>query len=85
MRFNLGSALLDLERWREAIPHLEQAVQLRPEWGDARRALGFALVQSGREADALTQGEAWVRAAPNDPAARAALVELRGLMDARRK
>jgi predicted TPR repeat methyltransferase len=64
---------------------LEQAVQLRPEWSDARRALGFALVRSGREADALAQAEAWLRAAPNDPVPRAALEELQRVMDGRRK
>lgn len=57
--------------------HREQAVELRPAWPEVRRALGFALVRIDRPADAVMHCEAWVRLAPCDPAAQAALTELR--------
>jgi serine/threonine protein kinase/Tfp pilus assembly protein PilF len=45
--FNLGTVLLRLERYEEAIPLLEQAVALRPEFGSAWYNLGLARDLSG--------------------------------------
>jgi Flp pilus assembly protein TadD len=45
---NLGSALSNRERFEEAAVHLARAVELNPEYGDARYNLGYVLVRLGQ-------------------------------------
>lgn len=45
--WQLGIALICLERYREAVPVLKRAVELKPDFGEAHFNLGFALARSG--------------------------------------
>ena len=45
--WQLGIALICLERYREAVPILQRAVELKPDFGEAHFNLGFALARSG--------------------------------------
>jgi len=45
--WQLGVALICLERYSEAIPILQRAVDLKPDFGEAHFNLGFALARSG--------------------------------------
>ena len=64
----LGAALLSSGDAAGAEPHLREAVRLRPGSAEALNALGVALTQLGRPADAETALEAFRRAAIADPA-----------------
>ncbi len=57
--FMLGEEALDRENWAEATAQLEKALQLNPDFDQAMTALGRALHQQGRDADA----EKWVQKA----------------------
>ena len=61
-RENLGDALLEAGDARAAIPHLEQAVRLDPEFPGARNNLGTALGLVGRNDEAAVQFQAALRA-----------------------
>src|ERR1051326_8287832 len=63
---NLGTALLDLNRPAEAIPHFEEAVRLRPGDPSARRNLGTALGMKGRMEEAIAHLREAVRLLPGD-------------------
>ena len=60
-RENLGDALLEAGDARAAIPHLEQAVRLDPEFPGARNNLGSALGLVGRYDEAAAQFQAALR------------------------
>jgi tetratricopeptide (TPR) repeat protein len=45
--WQLGVALICLQRYAEAVPILQRAVQLKPDFGEAHFNLGFALARSG--------------------------------------
>jgi tetratricopeptide (TPR) repeat protein len=45
--FQLGIALICVERYTEAVPILQRAVELKPDFGEAHFNLGFALARSG--------------------------------------
>jgi Flp pilus assembly protein TadD len=45
---NLGSALSNRDRFEEAAVHLARAVELKPDYGDARYNLGYVLVRLGQ-------------------------------------
>jgi len=64
---NLGSYLIDQPgRLAEAVPHLERAVALRPESGQARSDLGIALAGTpGRLDDAIAEFQAAIRLRPD--------------------
>jgi Flp pilus assembly protein TadD len=47
-QFNLGSALVALDRNEEGIPYLERSVRLSPDNAAARNSYGAALVQAGQ-------------------------------------
>jgi len=55
----LGTALVRLERYDEAIPWFEKALAEKPEDGDALTGLGVALAETGRLEEAV---ETWGRA-----------------------
>ncbi len=57
--FMLGEEALDRKEWAEAAAQLERALQLNPDFDQAMTALGRALHQQGRDADA----EKWVQKA----------------------
>ena len=61
---NVGVALSDLNRLKEAIEHDEQAIRLKPDFADAYSNLGFLLDLSGRAPEAIQQLE---RALSLDP------------------
>ncbi len=63
----LGAALLSSGDAAGAEPHLREAVRLRPGSAEALNALGVALTQLARPADAETALEAFRRAAIADP------------------
>ena len=54
LRFSLGNALLRAERAAEALPHLQQAVELDPHYSAAWKLLGRTLADAGRAADAVS-------------------------------
>jgi tetratricopeptide (TPR) repeat protein len=45
--FQLGIALICLERYADAVPILRRAVEIKPDFGEAHFNLGFALARSG--------------------------------------
>ena len=45
---DIGVAILKKGRVKEAISHLEQALQIRPDYADAANDLGYALLTAGR-------------------------------------
>ena len=61
---DLGLALLETGKPDEAIPELETALRIRPEYFDARVNLGRAFLQKGRNADARVLLEEAIRANP---------------------
>ncbi|MES2697143.1 MAG: tetratricopeptide repeat protein [Verrucomicrobiota bacterium] len=61
---NLAILLVDTGRAAEAIPHYEQALQLRKDYVEAEKNIGFALVTVGRPAEALPHLERAVRLRP---------------------
>jgi tetratricopeptide (TPR) repeat protein len=63
---NLGSALAGLGRLPEAAAHFRKAIELKPNYGDARYNLGFALVRLGRLEDGTQQLEEAVRLEPEN-------------------
>jgi tetratricopeptide (TPR) repeat protein len=62
---NFGDALLDEGKVDEAIPHLQQALQLNPNYAEARNNLGNALFQKGEVDDAITQIQQALELKPN--------------------
>jgi len=54
LRFGLGNAYSQAQRWPEAIAHLQRAVALDPDYSAAWKLLGKALVASGDIAAART-------------------------------
>jgi tetratricopeptide (TPR) repeat protein len=67
---NLAVALTSAGRPAEAIPHLEQALQLRPHYPQAENNLGDALVRLGRPAEAIPHFENALRLQPRFAEAR---------------
>jgi tetratricopeptide (TPR) repeat protein len=62
---NLGAFLTEQGSWREAIPHLKEAVRLKPDQSDAHNNLGNALSKDpGRSAEAISEFEAALRLDP---------------------
>jgi len=57
--FMLGEEALDRQQWGDAATHLQKALQLNPEFDQAMTALGRALKELGREAEA----ETWIKKA----------------------
>jgi protein O-mannosyl-transferase len=63
---NLGQELqTKRRRVSEAIAHFEQALELQPDYPEARNNLGLALTQVGRSADAIPHLEEAVRLKPS--------------------
>jgi len=53
-QFQLGIALICLERYAEAVPILQRAIELKPDFGEAHFNLGFALARSGNAHAAIS-------------------------------
>jgi tetratricopeptide (TPR) repeat protein len=62
----LGSALVEIGRFADAIPHLEAALRLDDRSASAHGDLGTALMQQGRLAEALTHLGRAATLAPRD-------------------
>jgi tetratricopeptide (TPR) repeat protein len=67
---NLAVALISSGRPAEALPHLEQALQLRPVYPQAENNLGDALVRLGRPTEAIPHFENALRLQPRFAEAR---------------
>jgi tetratricopeptide (TPR) repeat protein len=79
-RNNLGNALLQLERTKEAIAELEEAVRIKPDYAEGRNSLGAALYHAGRTQEAIAEFAAALRIKPDFVEARRNLEQmLRGL------
>ena len=52
---NLGSALYDQGRFEEAIPHLQEALRLKPQYVDAHNNLGLTFWRLGRDQPSIEQ------------------------------
>ena len=52
---NLGTALVDRGRLPEAESNLRKAIELKPQYGDARYNLGYVLIRSGRMEEGARQ------------------------------
>ncbi len=68
-QFSVGITLTSLGRPQEAIPHFEEAVQLRPNDGGTHNNYGFALMLVGRAPEALPHIEKAIRLKPDSAAA----------------
>jgi len=66
---NLGNALADAGRAREAIVHDEEALRLKPDYPEAHNNLGVALEEQGRAPEAIAQYREALRLKPNYPEA----------------
>jgi tetratricopeptide (TPR) repeat protein len=64
---NLGNYLMDSGRLSEALPYLETAVRIDPEFALARNNLGIALGKMGRLPEAIAQLQIAVRLSPDAP------------------
>jgi tetratricopeptide (TPR) repeat protein len=67
---NLGSALSNRERFEEAAVHLARAVELKPDYGDARYNLGYVLVRLGQLEAGIRELTEAVRLEPENYMAR---------------
>lgn len=76
VQFNLGTLLAEAGRPAEAITHLERAVELDPDSGEARFNLARALEESGLAQDAALQYRATVALQPDHAAAHYNLARL---------
>ncbi len=86
LRYGLGSAYLQEGRADEAIPHLQRAVALDPQYSAAWKLLGRALAEAGRLSEAMAayrRGIAVAEARGDKQAAREMGVFLRRLERAR--
>jgi tetratricopeptide (TPR) repeat protein len=63
---NLANALARRGLPSEAVGHYENAVKLRPDYGDPYLNLGTVLFQQGRVADAIAQWQKALATQPND-------------------
>jgi superkiller protein 3 len=70
---NLANAVARKGRPTEAIVHYEEAIKLRPDYGDAYYNFGSVLFQQGRVDDAITQWQKGLAIQPNDAAAHTSL------------
>jgi tetratricopeptide (TPR) repeat protein len=68
-------------RLADSIAWFERALQIRPDYAEARDNLGVALVRAGRLAEARAQFEEEARQEPENPRARANLEWVRRLQD----
>ncbi len=62
---NLGTVLLQAGQVMEAIKHLQQALQIKPDYADAHYNLGLALAKMGRVPEAISQYEQALRIKPD--------------------
>lgn len=69
-QFNLGVALSDQQRYREAIEHHRESIRLHPDNAKAQNGLGVALAGNGRYAEAVRHFAASLRLDPTDPETR---------------
>ncbi|MBI5210295.1 MAG: tetratricopeptide repeat protein [Elusimicrobia bacterium] len=51
--FQAGAALYDLLRWKEAVASLKKAVEIDPDYAEAKRVLALALEKAGEPADQI--------------------------------
>jgi Flp pilus assembly protein TadD len=65
---NLGGALVELGRGREAVPYLDHATNVHPQAGFTLAVLSLALAQASQPAAARQRAAAAVEASPNDEA-----------------
>jgi tetratricopeptide (TPR) repeat protein len=66
----LGLALLEADRWADAIPHLQRAVEVGPDKADYENNLGLALAMAGRRDEAIIHFRRAVELSPDEPIAR---------------
>ena len=66
---NLALALAGSNRVAEAVPHLEAAIRLKPDYAPAENNLGDLLLQLNRETEALPHFQRAVQLHPNYPVA----------------
>ena len=62
---NLGNALVQEGKVDEAIPHLQKALQIRPEFAEARFNLGLAISQKGGVDEAIVQFQEALKIKPD--------------------
>ena len=62
---NLGLALQQAGRTREAVEHYEQALQIKPDYADAHYNLGIVFFREGKLSDAIGHFEQALRISPD--------------------
>ncbi len=67
---NLGVVLAKEGRINDAMDHYTQALQIKPDYVEARRLLAFHLANGGRIDEAITHFKEALKINPNDPEAR---------------
>ncbi|MFS8036535.1 tetratricopeptide repeat protein [Xanthobacter sp. AM11] len=77
-RLNLGDLLTRQGRMKEAVANFWEQVVAGNGSGVAYKLLVYALVETGRHADALDVARRWIAEAPDDPAARHHFAALTG-------
>jgi tetratricopeptide (TPR) repeat protein len=65
--YDLGTYLNDMQRFQEAIPHLEAALRIEPEKANAQNNLGVSLIRTGDCAGAIPHLETALRIKPGYP------------------
>lgn len=73
---HLGTALLCQERYADAIAALQEAVRLKPDFGEAHFNLGFAQARHGLGRDAIKSFRLAIRHSPNQVGAYITLADL---------
>ncbi len=74
--YNLGTLLMRVQRFDEAVQLYHQSLRYRPNYAATYLNLGYALKDSGRIDEAATAWEQVVRLAPNDPVVKQELSRL---------
>jgi predicted Zn-dependent protease len=63
VRYGLGQALMDLDRHGEAVPHLQEAIRVKPDYSVCYHLLGLCLEQTGEPKGALEIYDQGIRVA----------------------
>ena len=67
--FNIGEIMLNAGNGTEAVKYYNIAIQIKPQWAKAYMKLGYAYLNQGDTASAVTNLKKFLELAPDDPEA----------------